>query len=123
MSSHSVAQPRDVQPPAPATVQAVLNRLADAIDPEALGSRSAAWRSGRSQSSRAGDTVSCPWHGSRFDLRTGAVAEGPAVFTQPRLQTRERDGKIDVGFPNDPGAELPELNTFDGTWHGAESAG
>jgi nitrite reductase/ring-hydroxylating ferredoxin subunit/uncharacterized membrane protein len=67
------------------------------------------------EGSRDGDTVSCPWHGSRFNLRTGAVVEGPAVFAQPRLQARERDGKIEVGLPDDPGAELPELNTFNGT--------
>jgi nitrite reductase/ring-hydroxylating ferredoxin subunit len=24
-------------------------------------------------------TVTCPWHGSQFDLRTGAVARGPAI--------------------------------------------
>lgn len=29
-----------------------------------------------------GATVVCPWHGSRFDLATGAVLKGPA--TQPR---------------------------------------
>src|SRR5262249_37928684 len=24
------------------------------------------------------DTVTCPWHGSQFDVRTGAVKSGPA---------------------------------------------
>jgi nitrite reductase/ring-hydroxylating ferredoxin subunit len=67
------------------------------------------------EGSREGDTVSCPWHGSRFDLRTGRVIRGPAVFAQPRLNTRERDGKIEVGFPSAPGAELPEVNTFGST--------
>jgi nitrite reductase/ring-hydroxylating ferredoxin subunit/uncharacterized membrane protein len=66
------------------------------------------------EGSREGDTVICPWHGSRFDLRTGAVQEGPAVFAQPRLQARVREGKIEVGVPDAPGAELPELNTFGG---------
>ena len=64
------------------------------------------------EGSREGDTISCPRHGSRFDLRTGGVVQGPAVFAQPRLETRERGGKIEVGLPNAPGAELPELNTF-----------
>jgi len=59
--------------------------------------------------SREGDTVACPWHGSRFDLRSGAVVEGPAVFEQPRFETRVRDGKIEIGFPGAEGAELPEL--------------
>lgn len=67
------------------------------------------------QGSREGDTVTCPWHGSKFDLRTGRVVEGPAVFAQPRLEARERDGEIEVGVPDAPGAELPELNTLDGT--------
>jgi len=62
--------------------------------------------------SRDGDTVTCPWHGSRFDLRTGSVVEGPAVFAQPRLETRERDGRIEVGLPSAPGAELPEISAF-----------
>ncbi|HSC03163.1 MAG TPA: Rieske (2Fe-2S) protein [Solirubrobacteraceae bacterium] len=64
------------------------------------------------EGSRDGDTVTCPWHGSRFDLHTGAVVEGPAVFAQPRIQARERDGKIEVGLPGAGGVELPELNTF-----------
>ena len=29
---------------------------------------------------RDGDTVVCPWHGSRFDLCTGEVQGGPAVY-------------------------------------------
>ena len=61
------------------------------------------------EGSREGDTVTCPWHGSRFDLRTGAVVEGPAVFVQPRLEARVCDDKIEVGFPAAAGAELPEL--------------
>ena len=26
-----------------------------------------------------GSTVTCPWHGSQFDVRTGAVLRGPAT--------------------------------------------
>jgi len=66
------------------------------------------------EGSRRGDTVICPWHGSRFDLRTGAVEEGPAVFAQPRLQARVRGDKIEVGLPDAAGVELPELDTFEG---------
>lgn len=64
------------------------------------------------EGSREGDIVTCPWHGSRFDLRTGAVVDGPAVFAQPRMEVRVRDGKIEVGSPGANGAELPELATF-----------
>jgi nitrite reductase/ring-hydroxylating ferredoxin subunit/uncharacterized membrane protein len=33
--------------------------------------------------------VQCPWHGSRFDLETGHVRQGPAVYDQPRFEVRE----------------------------------
>ncbi len=45
---------------------------------------------------REGDTVVCPWHRSRFDLCSGEAIDGPAVFPQPRYETRVRDGKIEV---------------------------
>lgn len=40
--------------------------------------------------------VVCPWHGSRFDLETGEVLDGPAVFPVPRFETRVRDGRIEL---------------------------
>ncbi len=43
-----------------------------------------------------GNCVTCPWHGSRFDLASGAVVNGPSVFPQPRLDARVRDGQIEV---------------------------
>jgi nitrite reductase/ring-hydroxylating ferredoxin subunit len=61
------------------------------------------------EGSRECDAVTCPWPGSRFDLRSRAVIEGPAVFVQLRLETRVREGKIEVGFPGAAGAELPEI--------------
>jgi nitrite reductase/ring-hydroxylating ferredoxin subunit/uncharacterized membrane protein len=45
---------------------------------------------------REGDAVVCPWHKSRFELCSGQVIDGPAVFPQPRYETRVRDGKIEV---------------------------
>jgi nitrite reductase/ring-hydroxylating ferredoxin subunit len=50
---------------------------------------------------REGDSVVCPWHGSRFDLCTGAVEEGPAVFPQPRWETRIRAGKVEIRAAKD----------------------
>lgn len=46
-----------------------------------------------------GDCITCPWHGSRFHLADGSVADGPATFAQPHLETRVRDGKIEVRAP------------------------
>jgi nitrite reductase/ring-hydroxylating ferredoxin subunit/uncharacterized membrane protein len=43
-----------------------------------------------------GDTVQCPWHGSRFCLRSGAVVDGPATNPQPVLEVEVRDGVVFV---------------------------
>jgi|SRR5829696_4752331 len=48
------------------------------------------------QGEREGDTVVCPLHNSRFDLCSGQVIDGPAVFPQSRYETRLREGKIEV---------------------------
>jgi nitrite reductase/ring-hydroxylating ferredoxin subunit len=45
---------------------------------------------------REGDTIICPWHRSRFDLRTGEVLAAPAVYAQPRYEARLRDGRIEL---------------------------
>jgi nitrite reductase/ring-hydroxylating ferredoxin subunit/uncharacterized membrane protein len=43
-----------------------------------------------------GDEVKCPWHGSCFSIKDGSVIHGPATHPQPCLETRVRDGKIEV---------------------------
>jgi len=43
-----------------------------------------------------GEIVQCPWHGSRFSLATGRVVDGPAVFDECCMETRVRDGWIEV---------------------------
>jgi nitrite reductase/ring-hydroxylating ferredoxin subunit/uncharacterized membrane protein len=48
------------------------------------------------EGTREGDTVVCPWHNSRFDLCTGKVLTGPAVFPQAIYETRVRDGNIEI---------------------------
>ena len=40
--------------------------------------------------------VECPWHGSRFDFRDGAVVRGPAAYPQTRFETRVRDGQVEA---------------------------
>ncbi len=42
------------------------------------------------------NTIQCPWHGSRFALDSGEVIDGPAVHPQPCLQSRVRNGQIEV---------------------------
>jgi nitrite reductase/ring-hydroxylating ferredoxin subunit/uncharacterized membrane protein len=43
-----------------------------------------------------GERVVCPWHSSRFELRTGRVRGGPATISQVRYETRVQDGQIEV---------------------------
>jgi nitrite reductase/ring-hydroxylating ferredoxin subunit/uncharacterized membrane protein len=40
------------------------------------------------------DTVQCPWHGSQFDVHTGAVKAGPAGDRIETYTVRERDGQV-----------------------------
>jgi nitrite reductase/ring-hydroxylating ferredoxin subunit len=53
------------------------------------------------EGSREGDTVVCPWHGSRFDVCSGSVEGGPAVYPQPRYETRVRAGKVEIRAARD----------------------
>lgn len=38
----------------------------------------------------------CPWHGSRYDLKTGRAVSGPSTAPQPCFQTRLRNGQVEV---------------------------
>lgn len=40
--------------------------------------------------------VTCPWHQSIFSLADGSVVQGPAAYSQPVWDVRERDGSIEV---------------------------
>ena len=41
-------------------------------------------------------TVECPWHGARFDCRTGAVLRGPACDAVKVHEVRVEDGIVYV---------------------------
>ncbi|MDN5750629.1 MAG: Rieske (2Fe-2S) protein, partial [Pseudonocardia sp.] len=43
-----------------------------------------------------GNVVTCPCHGSRFDVRDGTLLRGPATVDQPAFDVRETDGKVEV---------------------------
>ena len=53
-----------------------------------------------SEGTLEGDLIQCPWHGSRFSIRDGHVVDGPAVHPQPCLETRIRNGQIEVKKAN-----------------------
>jgi nitrite reductase/ring-hydroxylating ferredoxin subunit len=39
-------------------------------------------------------TVQCPWHGSQFDVRTGAVKAGPAEQSISIYEVEEVGGSV-----------------------------
>ena len=41
-----------------------------------------------------GATIMCQCHGSRFDVTTGAVIDGPATAPLRRYEVREADGRV-----------------------------
>jgi nitrite reductase/ring-hydroxylating ferredoxin subunit len=43
-----------------------------------------------------GDTVTCPWHGSVFCVRDGALIHGPATVSQPAFDVQVQNGRIAV---------------------------
>jgi 3-phenylpropionate/trans-cinnamate dioxygenase ferredoxin subunit len=42
-------------------------------------------------------TIECGWHGARFDCRTGAVRQSPAVDPLPVFVVRVERGRVLVG--------------------------
>jgi nitrite reductase/ring-hydroxylating ferredoxin subunit len=47
----------------------------------------------------ADGALTCACHGSRYDLAGGRVLRGPATAPQPVLQTRVREGRVEVRRP------------------------
>jgi nitrite reductase/ring-hydroxylating ferredoxin subunit/uncharacterized membrane protein len=43
-----------------------------------------------------GESIRCPWHGSRFCLKDGSVLDGPAVFPERTFDVRVRRQKVEI---------------------------
>lgn len=43
-----------------------------------------------------GNVITCPCHGSQFDIRDGTLLRGPATVSQPAFEVREADGHLEV---------------------------
>lgn len=48
-----------------------------------------------------GHCVTCPWHGSQFDVRDGKLLHGPSTHPVPCFEVREREGRIQVRLEKD----------------------
>jgi glycine betaine catabolism B len=46
-----------------------------------------------------GSTVTCPWHGSEFDVTTGQVEVSPATEPEPVYEVRVEGDEIQVAKP------------------------
>src|SRR5579864_1448705 len=46
-----------------------------------------------------GSIIQCPWHGSKFDVTTGAVVGGPAQSPEPTYEVRVEGSSIFVKKP------------------------
>jgi nitrite reductase/ring-hydroxylating ferredoxin subunit len=47
----------------------------------------------------AGSVVECPWHGSKFDVKTGAVVVGPAQKPEPTFQVKVENSAVWIKKP------------------------
>jgi nitrite reductase/ring-hydroxylating ferredoxin subunit len=56
-----------------------------------------------------GTEIECPWHRSRFDVRSGKVVHGPAKVDLKTWPVEVRDGAICVGIARESTATQPEL--------------
>ena len=41
-----------------------------------------------------GYEVECPWHGAKFDIRTGGVTNPPAITPEPAYDVKVEDNNI-----------------------------
>jgi 3-phenylpropionate/trans-cinnamate dioxygenase ferredoxin subunit len=48
-----------------------------------------------------GDVLTCPWHGARFNVRTGKVLRGPARQDIPTYEVRVDNDDILVSLPDE----------------------
>jgi nitrite reductase/ring-hydroxylating ferredoxin subunit len=51
--------------------------------------------------------LECPWHGARFDVRTGGCLAGPATDAIATWPVTVADGRVYVGERRAPVEEAP----------------
>lgn len=51
-----------------------------------------------------GHCVTCPWHGSQFDISDGRLLHGPSTHPIPCYDVRERNGRVEIRLEGTAGA-------------------
>ncbi len=46
-----------------------------------------------------GETVTCPWHATIFNVKTGQALEGPGTSAVPTYEVRLEDDEIQIAKP------------------------
>jgi nitrite reductase/ring-hydroxylating ferredoxin subunit/uncharacterized membrane protein len=72
----------------------IVFRTRDAV--VALGSHCPHRGAPMSEGTLDADSITCPWHGSRFHLPDGALLRGPSATPLPSYECRLRDGVLEV---------------------------
>lgn len=54
-----------------------------------------------------GEIVTCPWHFSRFNVRTGEIVESPAEEVVETYEIKVEDGSVHVGPARGAGPHPP----------------
>jgi nitrite reductase/ring-hydroxylating ferredoxin subunit/uncharacterized membrane protein len=62
----------------------------------AIGDTCTHWGCSLAEGKLSGTTVECPCHGSRYDLRDGAVIQGPASEPELSFDVRKHAGQVEV---------------------------
>ncbi len=46
-----------------------------------------------------GESVTCPWHATKFNVKTGQASEGPGTSPVPTFEVRLEGGDIQIAKP------------------------
>jgi Rieske [2Fe-2S] domain len=91
---------RELRAHSPGSLRQLGEGNSNATEPRSRDEKCSHLGSPLSEGKLEGETIQCPWRGSRFSIRDGHVVDGPAVHPQPYLEAGLRNGQIEVRKSN-----------------------